>query len=241
MIKPSSFEELRNVLRPYSRRLSNNYFLATDIKRLIETGCLFYTANADAVYLYERRDGYFKLFFQLNNTYAKLPDCDEPLVVYVVYRESNRNEEIEKWLKSQGFTLETEQIHLVADKLEAEPSREGVVGASREEAKELFYKYFGAYRADLPLEEHCGEFIAIRGDDGTALGVFHCGNPPILAVRENARRQRIGMKLYAAHAASRKIGPFKHWTDADNFGAQRLFSQLGFVPDGLKSACFIKK
>lgn len=241
MTKIDSFAELQTLLRPYSRRLSNNYLLADDIRRLIESGSLFYTEGAGAVFLFERREGYFKLYFQLNELSAQLPPCAEPLVAYLVYRERNQNPGVKDWLEAQGFSLQTEQIHLVADKLNTIPSREGVSLASREEAKELFAACFAPYRADLPLAEHCGEFLAIRGADAVPLGIIHCGSPIIIAVRESAREQKIATRLFSAYAAANRNGSCKLWTDTDNYGAQRLYNKLGFVPDGLKAAWLNKQ
>lgn len=240
MTRLGSFEQLQELLRRYPRRLSNNYLLPDAAGKLIRLGALSYAAEENGIFLFERREGYVKLFFQLKSHDAELPVTLEPLVSYVVYRDPEKSAEIGGWLIRQGFAVGSERVHLAAERLETAPSLEGIDRASTEEALALFDECFAPFCADLPPPELCGELLAVRSKTNEAMGIIHTGNPICIAVRKNARRQGVASRLFSAYAAV-QTGSCKLWTDSDNDAALSFYHKLGFKADGLKAMRYIRE
>ncbi|MDR1589180.1 MAG: GNAT family N-acetyltransferase [Oscillospiraceae bacterium] len=232
MIRIADFEEYRSLASGLSRAVTNNYLLPSGARRIIARGNLFAYRQPGALFLFERREGYFKLFFSVTDMSVTLPPAASPLTAFIV-RRGSPDDTAARWLAERGFGHAVERIRMTARTLNVEPSMDGVADASPEEAHALFLESFDILTADLPLPDAYGRLLAVRDGDGSAAGILHAGSPRFIAVRPDRRRRGIAARLYGAYSALRQdAGVIRAWVDADNAPAVALYGKLGFVPDG---------
>jgi GNAT superfamily N-acetyltransferase len=239
MTRLADLDEYKALASGLSGAFTNNYMLPSYIRKLTARGDLFADRQPGALFLFERREGYFKLFFSVADASASLPAAAEPLTAFIVYRGSP-DEAQTGWLAAQGFRRAVGRVRMTAERLNAAPSLEGVTDASPGEARKLFLECFDALTADLPLPDAYGRLLAVRDADGTAAGILHAGSPRFIAVRPDARRRGIAARLYGAYGAIRRdTGIIHAWVDADNAPAAALYGKLGFAPDGMLADGYI--
>jgi GNAT superfamily N-acetyltransferase len=236
-------DELRALSRPYSRAKTNCDLLPEEARRLIADGLLSYTAAEGALLLLERRDGYSKLYFRVADPRAALPRAEEPITVYLTYRGEPDGFSAD-WLAAQGFTRRHTQVRLAAERINA-VSRHGVTPAGEDEALALFNTAFPNLTADLPRRGRFRTLRAVRGADGSPLGILHhdgAREPLLIAVRPEARGRGVASSLFAdfVDASARLRGAYHIWAAEGNEPALRLYGKLGFAPEGLKSDLYIR-
>ncbi|MDR1217653.1 MAG: GNAT family N-acetyltransferase [Oscillospiraceae bacterium] len=241
MTRLTDIEEYKVLADGFSRTVTNNYMLPPYIRQLTARGDLFADRRPGALFLFERREGYFKLFFSLTDIRAGLPSVAAPLAAFTVHR-GLPDETQSGWLAAQGFRRAVSRVRMTAEALNATPSLDGVTDASPDEAHRLFLESFDTLTADLPLPDAYGRLLAVRDADGTAAGILHAGSPRFIAVRPGARRRGIAARLYGAYSAIRGGGGAIHaWVNTDNAPAVALYRKLGFTEDGMSSVCYTKE
>jgi GNAT superfamily N-acetyltransferase len=244
VIRVDSYAALSERLKAFRKRgiISNDFLMFAELRRLADSGELFYDEAAGGLFLYVRREGFYRLYFHIENAGVRLSECAEAISSYVVYKGAPERVQAE-WLVSNGFRYENTLVRMCADKLEISASAEGVTEISRDEASAFFAAVFPVMNTDsAPLSS--GKCIAVRDSGGSALGVMRYDGKSVrlVAVRAEFRGVGIGSRLFAGFAADTAMlpGAFKLCAVESNFGAIKLYERLGYKPDGLKADLYVR-
>ena len=91
--------------------LSNNYILSNEFAKYIEDKNIFYYESNSNLYLFIKKEGFYRLYFLINNTCAKEDFSKLNIVLEIIYRGKNNMplEHIKYWIKN-GFAS-----HLMRD------------------------------------------------------------------------------------------------------------------------------
>jgi len=241
-----SLEEFLEIQSRYPRSLSNDFFLPAELRERIEKGVMSIYAGDDALFMFEAREGFHKLYFRVGDPGAELPGYGGILAAYLTYREGRYPEAAADWLRGKGFEYKKTLIRHTAVSITGELSGEGVEKPSPDEVYSMFGRFFSDVEADLPCRAMFDEKSAfcIRAADGEPLGVLYdMGRTRIVAVSERARGQGVGKRLYRAYALEKtsenKNHVFYAWIAPENYSSLAMYGALGFVPDATKTDCFI--
>jgi len=230
----------------YPRTVSNDYLMPGGLRELAEHGLLSYAADERALFMYERREGFYKLYFRLRGDAAELPPCGQTLAAFLVYREGGPPGAAAEWLTGQGFRFRITLARHVAKGIGGVLSDDGVEDASADETYALLGQHFSAAEADLPCRAQFEGACCVRSEDGTPVGVLYKGAQTRLeAIRPEARGRGLGRRLYLAYAAGKlRDNPnavFHEWIRLDNTASLSMFNQFGFVRDGVMTDCYVKE
>ena len=240
------YKEFLEIQSQYPRSISNDFFLPAELRERIEKGVMTIYADEKALFMFEAREGFSKLYFRVADPVAKLPEFDGILAAYLTYREGRYPDAAADWLRGKGFEYKKTLVRYTAVKISGELSGEGVEKPAPDEIYSMFSRFFSAVEADLPRRGLFDEksSFCIRAPDGEPLGVLYdMGRTRIVAVSEKARGQGVGKRLYRAYALEKtsenKNHVFYAWIAPDNYSSQAMYGSLGFVPDSTKTDCFI--
>jgi len=245
-IHPIDYDEFRNIQKSYPRTLSNDYLMPEELKKLIEFKKLSYISDEKALYTLIKREGLTKLVYRLKDSMAELPQIDEPIAAYLIYKEDKPTPDDVKWLTSRGFTHAVKLIRYTAREIANAVTDENVEAATADETYAMLNEIFKSDETDLPCKDMwSGGAICIKAGDGSLLGlVYDMGHTRIVAVSPKARGQGIGGKLYRTYAAKAmektKNPIFHEWIRPDNTSSIAMFKKLGFIRDTLTTDCYIK-
>jgi GNAT superfamily N-acetyltransferase len=239
MTRANSIDELIRLVNSYSRRISNDYLLPAAYAEMINRGKLSYIADDSGLYLFETRNGYYKLYFRLNET-ATLPEIDGSLVTNTVYKGEPKDSAPEKWLKDNGFVLRLERHRYMAEELLIEPEKPVITDAS--EAYPVYNACFDLLTADLPCKDSFEGALCVRNNANETVGVLSLGLDRHIAVLPEYRGKGISMRLYAmlkAHYDSPE--KLRVWTDRNNAASNAMYGKLGFKLDGMTARCYVRE
>ena len=244
--KIGDYEGFLEVQARYSRNISNDFFLPAELRERIENGVLSFSAGEKALFMYEAREGFSKLYFRVEDITAKLPQFDGILAAYLTYRDGRYPDAAADWLRGNGFEYKKTLLRHSAGKITGELTDKGVEKPTPDEVYSMIGRYFSAVEADLPcrgVNEEKGSYC-IRAPDGEPMGVFYdMGRSRIVAVSEKARGQGVGKRLFLAYALKKFTENENHvfytWIAPDNAPSLAMYRSLGFVQDSTKTDCFI--
>ena len=228
--------------RQYPRKIGNDYLLPQAVQLLIANKKLYYTAESGGLFLFEQRDGYYKLHFRLTDPGSPLQDMDSPLVAYTVYKGKPAKGAAETWLEQMGFSIRRTRLRYGADTLALSPSLAGITHATAEEAFPIYRICFPDWlTADLPTSDLFEGAYCLRDNRGEAMAVLSKGQNRHIAVLPQYRGQGLAARLYGALKAETQSGKIRVWTDIDNVNANQMYRKFGFLPDGMTAHCYVKE
>ncbi|MDR2530097.1 MAG: GNAT family N-acetyltransferase [Oscillospiraceae bacterium] len=225
-------------------RITNNYLMPGQVRRLDALGLLSHIRVEGATFTLEHRDGYQRLYFSSEGEIPDLPDLSHILTTYLTFREAV-DSAAESWLYRQGFKLAHSLIRMSAQQ---QPLRRVIgeaVRAEESEALKLFASAFEPIEIDLPKSGHglMESLFAVRDSSGAPMGVLYADGKTLaaLAVEPEARGQGIAQSLIAAYVSGAESlpGDYRVWVVDSNSPAIRLYSRVGFAPDGLRSNLYV--
>jgi len=241
------YDEFLELQARYPRSISNDFILPSDIKKRFGLGLISAYADDAALYMLERREGFYKLHFRLADASAEAPARDGTLAAYLIYHEGRYPAAAADWLVRQGVAAAHTLVRHTSGHIMGELSEEGIGTAPAEEVYAMFGEYFSAAEADMPdramfdgRDAYCA-----RCADGRPLGILYDMGPTrLVAVSAGSRGQGIGRRLYLAYAAAKirenKNQVFREWIGPDNRASIAMYRSLGFVPDNTITDCFIR-
>ena len=238
-----TYDSYLELQKRYSRMISNDYMLPADLMRRFAGGVMTIYADDQALFLFEKREGFTKLHFRLVDKSAFLAPQGETVAAFLTYRNDRRPSTAADWLLEQGFTRTKTLRRHTAAAITGALSLDGVEHMPPNEAYAMLSEYFSAVEADMPCRELFEGALCVRSQNGTPAGVLYMGQTLVVAVAPEARGQGIGRKLYRAYAAVKaqagKKPVFHEWISPDNAASLSMFKSLGFTPDNVMTDCYV--
>lgn len=260
-----SQEQYNQIVERYDRkgRLTNDY-LQNQVEELIAQGRLFALLGIDNIYLLVRKDGFFRLYYYINNLREVLALPKDELVTEILFR-SAQGEPLEQinYLESCGFIR-----HLRRDLLFAKysdfsfpvnvPDVVVAEAQSLEEvqwAAELFNTTFDKWSGDYisPSEYSTllssNSMIIAKDKEGNLLGSFESGIEKGInwlrhfAVTEVARGRGVGKALLDAVIEKGHVdgnSRYMLWSQHNNVAAMRMYEKKGFSLSGKSTLSMIR-
>lgn len=260
-----SLEQYCQLVERYNRkgRLTNDY-LQNEAAELIFEGRLYAILGLDNFYLLVRKEGFFRLYYYINNLCEVLELPKDELVTEILFR-SAQGEPLEQiqYLERCGFTRHLRRDLLFAkysdfsspalvhDVVITEAESLGEVQWAAELFNATFDKWSGDY---IPPSEYSALFnsnaiIIAKDKDGNLLGSFESEIEKGVnwlkhfAVTEAARGRGIGKALLDAVIEKGHIdgnSRYMLWSQHDNVAAMRLYEKKGFLLLGKSTLSMIK-
>lgn len=253
-----SLEEIDNLLQKYARSgtVSNDYMLRDEIAGHISKGSLFAEHDENNLFLFLKKEGFFRLYYHLND-FESIPRFQEeqPIVQEILYRGAKRypEQEIAFWTKA-GF-----KIHIGRDCYFANPGeiqqisnsliiKQGAsIRAIQEdkyivEAQSLIREYLDPFTGDILSLPELMDF-SMRNElfgvftNSELVGVLQAelknniywlGH---MVVKSNYRGQKLSTLLlhhYFQKGIELKCRQFQLWVINDNKPALSLYQKYGF-------------
>ena len=239
------YNSYANLQKQYPRVIFNDNMMPSDMRVRFDFGLIDVVANDNALYLFERREGFTKLHFRLMDASAGFEPRDGTVAAFLTYREDNAPVTASGWLLGLGFSkIKTLRRHTAAA-ITGNLTVDGVDNATVDEAYAMLGEYFGAVEADLPCRELFEGALCLRSQEGIPIGIIYMGQTPIMAVSPEARGHGVGRRLYRAYAAtkardSKKI-LFHEWISPDNSASLAMVRSLGFTADNVVTDCWARR
>lgn len=262
--KINSFEEYKRLVERYNRkgRFTNDY-LQNEVADLIINDRLFAICGQDNAVLLVQKDGFFRIYYYINNPEELLALPESELVTEILFRGENAPEAEVKWLADMGFkknlvrdqyfakySLLTQPILTERAKIETATTIEDVLWAIR-----LFNASFDKWSGDYIPEEQVPLLIQERAIliakdlDGTRLGALHfekrqgaCWLNHVAVIPE-ARGKKIGRGLTEAYIEQGHVDDNSRyilWVQRQNTSAVTMYRNKGFAPMNKSTLSMIK-
>ena len=262
--KIETYEQYIQLVDRYNRkgRFTNDY-LQKEAADLIIHDRLFYVCGQDNALLLVLKEGFYRVYYYINNTEELLELPESELVTEILFRGENAPEAEVKWLEGMSFKENlvrdqyfakfsslTRPILIEGAKIELATTIDDVIWAVRL-FNASFDKWSGDYiqeaQAQLLVQE---KSILIAKDlDGTRLGALQsemrqgaCWLNHVAVVPE-ARGKKIGHGLTEAYIEQGHVDDnsrYMLWVQRQNVGAVAMYRNKGFAPMNKSTLSMIK-
>ncbi len=262
--KINTFDEYKQLVEQFNckGRLTNDY-LQNEAVDLIIHDRLFASCGQDNVMLLVQKDGFFRVYYYINNPEELLTLPESELVTEILFRGENAPEAEVKWLANMGFkeNLIRDQyftkysslsapIMLIDTKIELAQTIEEVRWAAH-----LFNDSFDKWSGDYVSEEMCELLLAekqvlvAKDLAGKLYGALHfekkqgiCWLNHVAVVPE-ARGKKIGRGLTEAYIEQGHVDDnsrYMLWVQRQNVSAVAMYRNKGFAPMNKSTLSMIK-
>ncbi|KWW31930.1 MAG: Uncharacterized protein AUK63_26 [bacterium P3] len=252
-VKIENHEQYIQLVERYNRkgRLTNDY-LQNEAADLIARDQLYSICGQDNVLLLATKDGFFRIYYYINNTEEILSLPKNELVTEILFRGENAPEAEVQWLEKTGFRKNlvrdqyfakyssiTAPIFLMGAKIELAETIEEVRWSAK-----LFNDSFDKLSGDYVSEEMCesllaGKQILVAKDvAGKLYGALHFEKRQgacwlnHVAVVPQARGKKIGRGLTEAYIEQGHVDDnsrYMLWVQRQNKPAVSLYQKKGFT------------
>lgn len=258
------YEQYVQLVEQFNRkgRLTNDY-LQKEAADLIIHDRLFAVCGQDNALLLVQKEGFYRVYYYINNTNERLELPKEELVTEILFRGENAPEAEVKWLEDMGFKKNlvrdqyfakyaslTQPILIEGVKIEIAIAIKDVLWAIR-----LFNASFDKWSGDYISEEQVPlliqeKAILIAKDlDGNRLGALQfemrqgaCWLNHV-AVMPEARGKKIGRGLTESYIEQGHVDDnsrYMLWVQRQNANAVAMYRSKGFVPTNKSTLSMIK-
>ena len=263
-VKIDNYAQYIQVLEQYNRkgRLTNDY-LQNEAADLIIHDRLFAVCGQDNALLLVQKEGFYRLYYYINNIGELLELPESEFVTEILFRGENAPEAEVKWLADMGFkeNLIRDQyfakysslsvsIMLIDAKIELAQTIEEVRWAAH-----LFNDSFDKWSGDFVSDDMC-EFLfaeqqVLVAKDllGKLYGALHfekrqgaCWLNHVAVVPE-ARGKKIGRGLTEAYIEQGHVdnnSRYMLWVQRQNVSAVAMYRNKGFAPMNKSTLSMIK-
>ena len=262
--KIETYEQYIQLVERYNRkgRFTNDY-LQNEAADLIVHNRLFALCGQDNALLMVLKEGFYRLYYYINNTDEQLELPESELVTEILFRGENAPEPEVKWLEGMGFKKNlirdqyfakyaslTQPILIEGVKIEIATAIEDALWAIR-----LFNASFDKWSGDYIPETQAQLFIQekailIAKDlDGNRLGALQfemrqgaCWLNHVAVVPE-ARGKKIGRGLTEAYIEQGRMDDksrYMLWVQRQNESAVAMYRNKGFAPMNKSTLSMIK-
>ena len=265
MEKIKTFEEYRQLVNRYDRkgRMTNDY-LQNGAADLIIHDRLYVVCGEDNAFFWVQKNGFYRLYYYVNNAEEVLEMPDSELVTEILFRGEDAPEAEVQWLKRIGF-----KKNLVRDQYFAKYSSVTSPGmirglkiglATTEEdalwAIKLFNASFDKWSGDyIPVDmdplliQEQAILLAKDDEHGSRLGALKKKKKKgvtwlhHLAVSKEARGMGVGRGLVEACIEQGHVDDnsrYMLWVQRQNIPAVNLYKKKGFAPMNKSTLSMIK-
>jgi len=244
--------------------ITNNYLLSGAYSQYISESKLFYVAkNTNACFLLEK-NGFYQVFYYINNQSDLMVfDFEKPLVMEVLYRgEANRPNEIISYWEKCGFKQHIIRDHMSAyynqlvffDENDSVKVRfvenENEIIFAQRTIEETFDKYTGdifSINEARILTKNQNLLCAYINEDLCGVIKFEIKQGIVMwghfAIKEEFRGKGIATKLMQTFFRLNSVSPstrFQMWVVIDNLKAKNIYQRIGFTFDNKISQSMLK-
>lgn len=262
--KIETYEQYIQLVDRYNRkgRFTNDY-LQNEAADLIVHNRLFALCGQDNALLMVQKEGFYRLYYYINNTEEQLELPESELVTEILFRGENAPEAEVKWLEEVGFKKNlvrdqyfakyssiTAPVFLIDAKIELAQTVEEVRWAIR-----LFNDSFDKWSGDYISEEMCNhlfeqqQVLVAKDLSGKLYGALQfemrqgaCWLNHVAVVPE-ARGKKIGRGLTEAYIAQGHVDDnsrYMLWVQRQNVSAVAMYRNKGFAPMNKSTLSMIK-
>lgn len=262
--KIETYEQYIQLVDRYNRkgRFTNDY-LQNEAADLIVHNRLFALCGQDNALLMVQKEGFYRLYYYINNTEEQLELPESELVTEILFRGENAPEAEVKWLEGVGFKKNlvrdqyfakyssiTAPVFLIDAKIELAQTVEEVRWAIR-----LFNDSFDKWSGDYISEEMCNhlfeqqQVLVAKDLSGKLYGALQfemrqgaCWLNHVAVVPE-ARGKKIGRGLTEAYIAQGHVDDnsrYMLWVQRQNVSAVAMYRNKGFAPMNKSTLSMIK-
>lgn len=252
-VKIETYEQYIQLVDRYNRkgRISNDY-MQNEAADLIIHNQLFSVYGQDNALLLVLKEGFYRLYYYINNKEEFLQLPQEELVTEILFRGENVPESEVQWLERMGFKKNlirdqyfakyssiTNPVFLVGAKIELAETIEEVRWAAK-----LFNDSFDKWSGDYVSEEMCEFLLAekqvlvAKDIAGKLYGALHfekkqgvCWLNHVAVVPE-ARGKKIGRGLTEAYIEQGHVDDnsrYMLWVQRQNVSAVAMYRNKGFT------------
>lgn len=262
--KIETYEQYIQLVERYNRkgRFSNDY-LQNEAADLIIHDRLFALCGHDNALLLVQKEGFYRVYYYINNIDECLEMPENELVTEILFRGENAPEADVKWLEGMGFKKNlirdqyfakyaslTHPILIEGVKIEMATGIEDVLWAIRL-FNASFDKWSGDYipEAQAPLLIQEKAILIAKDLDGNRLGALQfelrqgaCWLNHV-AVEPEARGKKIGRGLteaYIEQGHEDDNSRYMLWVQRQNVSAVAMYRNKGFAPMNKSTLSMIK-
>jgi GNAT superfamily N-acetyltransferase len=263
-VKIDNYEQYKQLVERYNRkgRLTNDY-LQNEATDLIIHNRLFAICGQDNAMLLVQKDGFFRVYYYINNPEELLALPESELVTEILFRGENAPEAEVEWLADMGFkeNLIRDQyfakysslsasIMLIDAKIELAQTIEDVRWAAH-----LFNDSFDKWSGDFVSDDMCEllfaeqQVLVAKDMSGKLYGALHfekrqgaCWLNHVAVVPE-ARGKKIGRGLIEAYIEQGHVDDnsrYMLWVQRQNVSAVAMYRNKGFAPMNKSTLSMIK-
>lgn len=266
--KIESFSRYQEIVEHYGQRggVSNDY-IQREAADLIVHDSLYEYCGVRNVFLLVKKDGFWRVYFYLNDLDEILTLEGEVLETEILFR-GNHSElaEVVAYLEQCGFKrhlVRDQYAGIYKDLLPVSANEEIVVQPAQtligvQGAFELFNQSFDKYSGDYVSQEVYEELLANRSvllawhrheDEARFIGALHqtvennVAWVSHLAVKKSARGQHVGQALLDAFVERNMVtekSRYMLWVQHQNTAAVSMYEKKGFKYLGKSSLSMIK-
>lgn len=264
VVKIDNYDQYVQLVEQFNRkgRFTNDY-LQNEVADLIIHDRLFTICGQDNAMMLVRKDGFFRIYYYINNPQEILALPESELVTEILFRGENAPEVEVKWLADMGFkeNLIRDQyfakysslsapIMLIDANIELAQTIEEVRWAAH-----LFNDSFDKWSGDFVSDDMCeflyaGQQVLVAKDmSGKLYGALHfekrqgvCWLNHVAVVPE-ARGRKIGRGLMEAYIEQGHVDDnsrYMLWVQRQNTNAVAMYRNKGFVPMNKSTLSMIK-
>ena len=264
MVQIKTFDQYNQLVDRYNRkgRITNDY-LQNEAAELIIHDRLFSICGQDNALLLVQKEGFYRVYYYINNIEEQLELPDNELVTEILFRGENAPEAEVKWLEGMGFKKNlvrdqyfakystiTAPVFLVGAKIELAETIEEVRWAAK-----LFNDSFDKWSGDYVSEEMCElllaekQMLVAKDMEGTLYGALHFEKKQgvcwlnHVAVMPEARGKKIGRGLTEAYIEQGHVDDnsrYMLWVQRQNVSAVAMYRNKGFAPMNKSTLSMIK-
>jgi GNAT superfamily N-acetyltransferase len=262
--KIEKYEQYVQLVEQFNRkgRITNDY-LQNDVADLIIHNRLFSICGQDNAILLVQKDGFYRIYYYINNPEEILALPEGEYVTEILFRGENAPEAEVKWLANMGFkeNLIRDQYFakysslsaptmLIDAKVELAQTMEEVCWAAH-----LFNDSFDKWSGDFVSDDMCeflyaGQQVLVAKDMlGKLYGALHfekrqgaCWLNHVAVVPE-ARGRKIGRGLTEAYIEQGHVDDnsrYMLWVQRQNVSAVAMYRNKGFAPMNKSTLSMIK-
>lgn len=246
---------LEKIIEEHSLKdcLTNNYILSQDFKLYIEKNNIYYWNENSNLYLFVKKEGFYRLYYLINNVDAQNNFSEIKIVLEIIYRGKNKMplEHIKYWKKNNFFSHLTRDCYFL-NSASISPNYSKLEGVTIEPpknkkdiliAKKLIDENLDLYTGDILSLQEIENFVtrgllfcAYKNDLMCGMlqadlinNIFWLGH---IVVHKDYRGKGLANLLvdnYLNEGLKLQVRQFQLWVIDENIPAVNLYKKRGFA------------